>query len=57
MSVMSFLHALENNLAIWILSITPCLRALPGRSGCFLYVCVQRGRGVGLNVSACVFVC
>lgn len=45
MSVMSFLHALENNLAIWILSITPCLRALPGRSGCFLYMCVCKEGG------------
>lgn len=34
MSVMSFLHAPENNLAIWILSITLCLQALADRGGC-----------------------
>lgn len=51
MSVMSFLHALENNLAIWILSITPCLRAVVG-AFCTC-VCAKR-EGSGFE---CVCLC
>ncbi len=55
MSVMSFLYAPENNLAIWILSITLCLQALADRGGC-LCMCASVGReGVSLeNVCGCV---
>lgn len=43
MSVMSFLHTPENNLAIWMLSITRCLQALADRGG-RLCVCAGRER-------------
>lgn len=51
MSVMSFLHAPENNLAIWILSITLCLQALADQVGC---LCMSERRGVSL-AGVCVF--
>lgn len=52
MSVMSFLNTTENNLAIWILSITPCLQALlPGRE---VGACVQGEVQVLKSVCVCV---